>query len=160
MILPFCYINNPEKLQLHTIREGFTLWHFEEWILITKQEKWILITKQEMHCFLPFISMIATWSRNELQAKELSKHLSLQFLIKTLFLSRAQNEVLNSSNQNMAESMVPKQCHTMSCLKIVSDNCIDITGATSAGLPGRTSGEQIGGMWKSMAVNNKYQQNY
>lgn len=159
MILTFCYINHPEKLQLHTIREGFTLWHFE---------KWILITKQEMHCFFPFISLIATWSHNEVQAKELSKHLSPQFLIKTLFLhvvlnqmiSRAQNKVLNSSNQNMTESMVPKHCHTMSCLKIVSDNCIDITGATSAGLPGRTSGEQIGGMWKSMAVNNKYQQNY
>lgn len=36
-------------------------------------------------------------------------------------------------------------------LKIVSDNCFDTTGAASAGLPGLTIGEQIGGMWKSMA---------
>lgn len=34
---------------------------------------------------------------------------------------------------------------------MVSDNCVDTTGAASAGLPGLTSGEQIGGMWKSIA---------
>jgi hypothetical protein len=34
---------------------------------------------------------------------------------------------------------------------MVSDNCFDITGAASAGLPGLTIGEQIGGMWKSIA---------
>lgn len=43
---------------------------------------------------------------------------------------------------------------------MVSDNCFDITGAISAGLPGRISGEQIGGMWKSMAAKNKYQYAY
>jgi hypothetical protein len=37
----------------------------------------------------------------------------------------------------------------------VSDNCFDTTGAASAGLPGLTIGEQIGGMWKSIAENNK-----
>jgi hypothetical protein len=37
----------------------------------------------------------------------------------------------------------------------VSDNCLDTTGAASAGLPGLTIGEQIGGMWKSIAENNK-----
>lgn len=41
----------------------------------------------------------------------------------------------------------------LTCLKIVSDNCFEITGAASAGLPGLTIGEQIGGMWKSIAVN-------
>ena len=39
----------------------------------------------------------------------------------------------------------------MTCLKIVSDNCFDTTGAASAGLPGLTTGEQIGGKWKSIA---------
>lgn len=42
---------------------------------------------------------------------------------------------------------------------IVSDNCLDTTGAASAGLPGLTIGEQIGGMWNSMAdkkdINNQ-----
>jgi len=37
-------------------------------------------------------------------------------------------------------------------LEIVSDNCFDTTGAISAGLPGLTIGEQIGGMWKSIAM--------
>ncbi len=37
----------------------------------------------------------------------------------------------------------------------MSDNCLDTTGAASAGLPGLTIGEQIGGMWKSIAENNK-----
>jgi hypothetical protein len=32
---------------------------------------------------------------------------------------------------------------------------LDTTGAASAGLPGLTIGEQIGGMWKSIAENNK-----
>lgn len=36
-------------------------------------------------------------------------------------------------------------------LVITSDSCLDITGANSAGLPGLTIGEQIGGMWKSIA---------
>uniref|UniRef100_A0A2P2JZT8 3' exoribonuclease domain 1-containing family protein n=1 Tax=Rhizophora mucronata TaxID=61149 RepID=A0A2P2JZT8_RHIMU len=35
---------------------------------------------------------------------------------------------------------------------MVSDNCFDRTGAASAGLPGLTIGEQIGGMWKSIAI--------
>lgn len=43
---------------------------------------------------------------------------------------------------------------------MVSDNCFDITGATSAGLPGRISGEQIGGIWNSMAAKNRYQYTY
>lgn len=34
---------------------------------------------------------------------------------------------------------------------MVSDNCFDTTGDASAGLPGLTIGEQIGGMWKSIA---------
>lgn len=34
---------------------------------------------------------------------------------------------------------------------MVSDNCFDTTGAVSAGRPGLTIGEQIGGMWKSIA---------
>jgi hypothetical protein len=33
----------------------------------------------------------------------------------------------------------------------VSDNCFDTTGSASAGLPGLTIGEQIAGMWKSIA---------
>ena len=37
----------------------------------------------------------------------------------------------------------------------MSDNCLDTTGAASAGLPGLTIGEQIGGMWKSIAEDNK-----
>jgi len=37
----------------------------------------------------------------------------------------------------------------------VSDNCFDTTGAISAGLPGLTIGEQIGGMWKSIAEMTK-----
>lgn len=37
----------------------------------------------------------------------------------------------------------------------MSDNCFDTTGAASAGLPGLTVGEQIGGMWKSIAENRK-----
>lgn len=38
----------------------------------------------------------------------------------------------------------------------MSDNCFEITGAASAGLPGLTIGEQIGGMWKSIAVTKQY----
>lgn len=34
---------------------------------------------------------------------------------------------------------------------MVSDNCLDTTVATSAGLPGLIIGEQTGGMWKAMA---------
>lgn len=34
---------------------------------------------------------------------------------------------------------------------MVSDNCFDTTGDASAGLPGLIMGEQIEGMWKSMA---------
>jgi len=34
---------------------------------------------------------------------------------------------------------------------MVSDNCFDTTGDASAGLPGLTIGEQIGGMKKSTA---------
>lgn len=34
---------------------------------------------------------------------------------------------------------------------MVSDNCFDTTGEASAGLPGLTMGEQMGGMWKSIA---------
>ena len=37
----------------------------------------------------------------------------------------------------------------------MSDNCFDTTGAISAGLPGLTIGEQIGGMWKSIAEMTK-----
>lgn len=37
------------------------------------------------------------------------------------------------------------------CLEMVSDNCFDTTGDASAGLPGLTIGEQIGGMKKSTA---------
>lgn len=37
-------------------------------------------------------------------------------------------------------------------LSITSDNCFETTGATSAGLPGLTIGEQIGGMWNSIAA--------
>ena len=44
---------------------------------------------------------------------------------------------------------------TITYLKIVSDSCFDTTGAASAGLPGLTIGEQIGGMWKSITVNNR-----
>lgn len=43
---------------------------------------------------------------------------------------------------------------------IVSDNCLDTTGAASAGLPGLTIGEQIGGMWKSMAGTKGYNIRY
>lgn len=45
--------------------------------------------------------------------------------------------------------------NTLSCLDMVSDSCFERTGATSAGLPGLTVGEQIGGMWKSMAEINR-----
>ena len=38
---------------------------------------------------------------------------------------------------------------------MVSDNCLDTAGAASAGLPGLTIGEQIAGMWKSMAGKKK-----
>lgn len=41
---------------------------------------------------------------------------------------------------------------TFTCLKMVSANCFDITGAASAGLPGLTRGEHIGGMWNSIAA--------
>lgn len=36
-------------------------------------------------------------------------------------------------------------------LEIISDKRLEITGASSAGLPGRTVGEHIGGMWNSTA---------
>lgn len=45
--------------------------------------------------------------------------------------------------------------NTLSCLDMVSDSCFERTGATSAGLPGLTVGEQIGGMWKSIAEINR-----
>jgi len=47
------------------------------------------------------------------------------------------------------------EAENFTCLDMVSDNCFDITGAASAGLPGLTIGEQIGGMWKSIAEKNK-----
>lgn len=38
---------------------------------------------------------------------------------------------------------------------MVSESCFDTTGAVSAGLPGLTIGEQIGGMWNSIAEKRK-----
>lgn len=66
-------------------------------------------------------------------------------------------EASNPQTQTINISWVAKQSHMIPCLKIVSANCFDITGAISAGLPVRISGEQIGGMWKSMAGKDKYQ---
>lgn len=39
----------------------------------------------------------------------------------------------------------------ISHLAMVSESCLEITGAASAGLPGRTREEQIGGIWNSTA---------
>lgn len=40
-------------------------------------------------------------------------------------------------------------------LEKISDKRLEITGASSAGLPGRTVGEHIGGMWNSTAKKKK-----
>lgn len=54
------------------------------------------------------------------------------------------------------EILVQEINKLLPCLEIMSDSCLDRTGAASAGLPGLTIGEQIGGMWNSMAEMTKH----
>jgi len=58
------------------------------------------------------------------------------------------NYFLSSSEINEPNKVMKK---IKTCLEMVSDNCFDTTGDASAGLPGLTIGEQIGGMKKSTA---------
>jgi len=57
----------------------------------------------------------------------------------------------------MRQRKYKEKDQTKTHLKIVSDKRFEITGAASAGLPGRTVGEQIGGIWNSIATKKESQ---
>lgn len=67
------------------------------------------------------------------------------------FITAQKRKVEREINEPQSKIVVVERSSHETYLKIVSDNCFDTTGAASAGLPGLTIGEQIGGMWKSIA---------